>query len=246
MNILFPIAGQGSRFKAEGYQVPKPLVLVNGTTLLEHSIKTLGLDGHYIFVTLRYPNARFNNAIREIVDRCCPSYSIVELEAPTQGAAQTCLAASHLIDNTTPLVVTNCDQYLKWDPNQLLREIQLRDPDACVSLYDHEDVEVDKPSKYAFVELDDKGYAFRFCEKYAISTNALNGIHYWKSGELFVSYIELMITKDIKVNGEYYISPSLNLLINAGGRITTFKMECGQYYSLGSPQEVSNNKQHIN
>ena len=54
MNILIPMAGAGSRFLNEGFEEPKPLIKVNGKTLIEHSVESLNLEGNYIFITRKY------------------------------------------------------------------------------------------------------------------------------------------------------------------------------------------------
>ena len=51
MNIVIPMAGLGTRFSSEGFDVPKPLIEVGGKTLIEHSIDSLNLNGRYIFIT---------------------------------------------------------------------------------------------------------------------------------------------------------------------------------------------------
>lgn len=245
MNILFPIAGAGLRFQSHGYNIPKPLVLVNGKTLLEHSITTLGLPGRYIFVCTEYEDLELNQQIEDIVISCHPEAVIITLDGPTKGSAETCLKAEDIIDVDEPLIVTNGDQWLNWKPQEFLDFLKLTDPDGCVSLYPHEDIEVGKPSKYAFVSLDDDGYARDFCEKFAISNNALNGVHYWKSGKDFVYSVKEMIKKDIRVNNEYYFSPSYNILIKDGKRINTYPMSKEEYRSLGSPQEITKNNKYI-
>jgi len=115
-----------------------------------------------------------------------------------------------------------------------------------VSLYDHEDIEIGKASKYAFVALNNRGFATQFAEKFAISEHALNGIHYWKHGKDFVSSVKRMMADDVRVNGEFYFSPAFNYLIEDGKKITTFKMQQHEYYSLGSPEEIAKNLKYIN
>ena len=55
-----------------------------------------------------------------------------------------------------------------------------------------------------------------------------------------------MIADDIRVNGEFYFSPAFNYLIKDGKKITTFKMQQHEYYSLGSPEEITKNLDYIN
>ena len=58
INIIIPMAGLGSRFSKNGIKTPKPLIRVDGKTLIEHSVESLGIDGRYIFITRKYDNSR--------------------------------------------------------------------------------------------------------------------------------------------------------------------------------------------
>ena len=52
INIVVPLAGEGTRFSSTGIKTPKPLIVVNGKTMIEHSVETLGIKGQYIFITM--------------------------------------------------------------------------------------------------------------------------------------------------------------------------------------------------
>ncbi len=245
MNILFPIAGRGQRFENYPQNVPKPLVVVDGKTLLEHSISTLGFVGQYIFVTLKYDNANWNQQIEAIIHSLQPNSKIITIPTPTEGMAETCLAAKEYIDDATQLIITNVDQILSWNPSNFLDFVHDSNVDACVSVYDHHDIEIGKPGKYAYVRLNDDGYAREFKEKFAISNIAMNGIYYWKHGSDFVRSAEQMIRDNIRVNNEYYVSPSYNYLIVEGKKINTYTMHETEFYSLGSPEEIDRSLQQI-
>ena len=115
MNILIPAAGNGSRFIQKGFLQPKPLVEVKGQPILYWSIKSLDLEGKYIFIVKKYDNDKFNQKIKEIILDIHKDSKIIYLNEATRGSAETCLVAKEMINNDHPLIVTNCDQYIKWD-----------------------------------------------------------------------------------------------------------------------------------
>lgn len=45
MNILIPMAGEGSRFNDVGYVLPKPLIDVNGKPMVQRVIENLNIKG---------------------------------------------------------------------------------------------------------------------------------------------------------------------------------------------------------
>ena len=54
LNIIIPMAGHGSRFSNAGYKLPKPLIDVKGSTMIERVIKNLtpDQDHKFIFIVL--------------------------------------------------------------------------------------------------------------------------------------------------------------------------------------------------
>lgn len=244
MNIVIPMGGHGKRFK-DAYDLPKPLVKVNGKSLIEISVKTLGIKGNLIFIILRYDENRFNEELIKVLHSISPDAKIIMLESPTDGAAETCLMAKNYIDNDDELIITNCDQWLNWDVKSFKKFLKDNNPDACVTLYDHEDIEINQPSKYCFVDIDENGVATRFIEKFAISLNALNGVHYWKKGKYFVESALDMINSNDRTNNEFYVSGSFNYMIKNNHKILTYKMPLDSYRSLGSPEEIEKNKNFI-
>ena len=45
INIIIPMAGLGSRFSKNGIKTPKPLIRVDGKTLIEHSVESFEYNG---------------------------------------------------------------------------------------------------------------------------------------------------------------------------------------------------------
>ena len=54
MNILIPMAGAGSRFRRAGYELPKPLIDVDGVPMIKRVVENIGLDGNYIFIVQKF------------------------------------------------------------------------------------------------------------------------------------------------------------------------------------------------
>lgn len=244
MNIIFPVAGFGERFKKQGFSVPKPLVKVKNKCLIEYAVESLNLEGHYFFVT-RQLSEEHNDQLKEIFDKLKIKYTHIKIDFATKGAAETALIAAKQIKNLDEqLIITNCDQYTPWNSNKFLRYIEDTDYDAIVTLYDHKDVILNEKSKYSFVQMDENNqYAIKFAEKFAISYNSLNGIHYWKNVKDFIkSATDLLETQ---INSEYYISLTFNKLIENRKKIGVYKMAQNEFFSLGSPEEIEINLQHI-
>ncbi len=50
INVVIPMAGNGSRFKTAGYTDPKPFIDVNGVPMIEAVMKNIGIKANYYLI----------------------------------------------------------------------------------------------------------------------------------------------------------------------------------------------------
>lgn len=232
MNILIPMAGLGTRFKNEGFELPKPIIEVNGKTLIEHSVTSLGIKGKYIFITRKYENPNDNILLSKKLKEMDPDSIEIMLENPTRGAVETCLFASEYIDNSQPLIVTNCDQLTDWEPQIFESFISDETVDGAVVTY----TSVNPKNSFAVVE-DDR--IVKMVEKNPVSDIALIGLHYWKRGSDFVRSAKKLLDNFENIGRpECYVSESYNYLIDEGFLIKNFHIAFNQFIPLGTPYDL--------
>jgi dTDP-glucose pyrophosphorylase len=233
MNIIIPMAGLGSRFSKNGIKTPKPLIVVNGKTLIEHAVESLGIFGRYIFITRKYDDNQYNQTLSSILKQLDPNSVEIQIDKVTSGCSETCLYAKELIDNDDELIITNCDQLMNWDAKSFMEMVKPLNVDGAVVLFKSKD------PKNSFVEIEDKKVV-SVVEKNPISDNALVGIHYWKNGKDFVASSENLL-KHFRLSGmpECYISETYNYLIENGKTILPFFIPKNSYIPLGTPEDVS-------
>lgn len=233
INVVIPMAGLGSRFLNCSNDLPKPLIEVQGKTLIEHSVSSLNIDARYIFITRKFDNIEHNKKLSNILKLIKHDSIEIQIDHVTSGSSETCLYAKEYIDNNDELIITNCDQLLKWDSNQFLEFCTFSDIDGCVVLYKSNN------PKNSFCEISN-GIITNIKEKNPISDNALIGVHYWKRGTDFIKSAQ-SLQKDFIVGGypETYISSTYNYLINSGLKIVPFFIPNHYYISLGTPEDIS-------
>lgn len=227
MNILIPMAGLGMRFKEAGYTMPKPLIPVNGKPMIQAAIESLGVDGNWIFVTRRFHD------LKSRLEEIRPGCTVIELDSVTDGPACTCLMAREHINTDKPLLTANVDQIMQWSADSFSRTIRNLRHDGMIVTY-----RTDTP-KNSYAAIDDRGYVTRIAEKEVISNYSLNGIHYWKHGSDFIRSADRMIEKNLRVNGEFYIAPTYNELIQEGKKIVLYHIPAGQHHAIGTPEDLT-------
>jgi dTDP-glucose pyrophosphorylase len=90
--------------------------------------------------------------------------------------------------------------------------------------------------KWSFAKLQDNGLVSEVAEKNPISDNATVGIYYWKNGSDYVKYAEQMISKDIRVNNEFYVCPVYNEAIQDNKKIKINEIK--KMWGLGTPEDL--------
>ena len=199
LNVVMPMAGGGKRLAHLGH---KPLIEIGGRPMVEWAVKSLGIEGRYIFVVQKAHEYELMPILRKMRPDCI----IIPLHHMTQGAAETVLAARRYIDSDVPLVTANCDQYLEWTPSDFIRKAS---PNGSILTYT-----MTEPDG-SFCILDDEEVV-RVAEKEVISNIGTVGVYHFGAGKNFVKAAEKMIQKDIRVNGEFYLLPVYNELIAMG------------------------------
>jgi NDP-sugar pyrophosphorylase family protein len=231
INIVIPMAGLGSRFIESGIKTPKPLIEIDGQTLIEHSVKSLGIEGKFIFITRQYENTKYNKDLSKILKKIAPECIEIRLDKNQLGAADAVLYAKKYIDNNQELIITNCDQKLDWDGKKFIDFVHDRKCDGSVVLFKSLD------SKNSFAKLSGER-VIELAEKKVISDNALFGLHYWKNGKDFVNSAE-KLRKEYKQKKltECYVSETYNYLVEKQ-KILGYFIDLNQFHLLGTPEDL--------
>jgi NDP-sugar pyrophosphorylase family protein len=238
INIVVPMAGEGSRFKDIGIQTPKPLIEVNGKTLAEHSIETLGVSGRFIFITKEYLDSKYNDRLSKIFNRLAPNHIEIRTNKPQFGTSYSALLAKEYIDNDDELILTNCDQHLVWDPKDFLKESRKDGVDGSILVHNS------SSHKHSYAVVKD-GFVTHLAEKNPISRNALVGLHYWKYGKDFVSSAERLVADCAHNQKESYVSLTYNYLIEDNKKISVYKIRKDQYICLGTPADLEEYEKRV-
>jgi dTDP-glucose pyrophosphorylase len=234
LNVVLPIAGRGSRFADAGYTVPKPLIPVHGTPMIEAVVRNVRPSRPHRFVFVALREHLDHLGMLETLERAAPGCVVVPVEVVTDGAACTVLLARSFIDSDEPLMIANSDQWVDVGIDGYLDSMARSRADGLIMTMKATD------PKWSFVGLDLAGLVTRVVEKEPISDEATVGIYNFRRGRDFVRAADRMIARNDRVNGEFYVAPTYNELINEGARITIHNVgrEGAGMYGLGIPADL--------
>ncbi|MCJ2087478.1 glycosyltransferase family 2 protein [Methylobacterium sp. E-005] len=233
LDIVIPMAGRGSRFASIGYVQPKPLIPIHGTPMIKVVIDNLRpTRAHrFIFICQREHVAAYG--LREQLTTWAPNAELVEIDGITEGAACTVLMAEQYISDN-PLMIANSDQFIDCSIDEYLSKTDDAHVDGLIMTMTAHD------PKWSFVGLDEAGWVTRVVEKQPISDEATVGIYNFRRGNDFVRAAKRMIEAEKRVNGEFYVAPVYEELIEAGARIGFMNIgrEADGMYGLGTPSDL--------
>ena len=225
MNVVIPMAGYGSRMKEAGYENSKPMIDVIDRKMIEVVVDNLALEDVFYHFIVRQEDSDIYDLtefLPTIIPESCEA-KVHCIDGVSEGAACSVLTIEHLIDNETPLVVVNSDQEIIWGDNPW----EIEDEDGVIFTFKA------SGNKYSYAKSED-GLVTEVAEKVQISDDATAGAYYWRKGSFFVEAAKEMINKDITTNGEFYVAPVYNEMLDKKVVIRPVN----DVYHLGTPEEL--------
>ena len=231
------MAGDGRRFKDAGYSTPKPLIKVDGKPMVIKSLESLPKASKNILI-VRKDQLNIIE-FKSLLSNYFKNVIIIEIDYLTEGQASTCLLAESYIPENSILNIGACDVGFKYDSNKYIET--LNNFDSFVWTYNNNPNVLIHPEMYGWVKrrVNSREIKYVSCKKpisdKLLIDHVVSGTFTFKNSNLFFEGIKKMISKEDKVNGEYYLDNIFNHLTN---KSSVFKVE--EYYSWGTPSELNN------
>lgn len=231
INVLIPMSGGGTRFKQAGYELPKPLIDINGMPMIQWVVNNLNIEANFIFIVQKEHINKYN--LSAILKSIAPGCKIVIADGLTEGAACSALLAKEFIDNDMHLLVANSDQFIyNFSISDFIYSATSNQVDASILTFQRHN---DPKWSYAKVE---NGFVVEVAEKKPISGLATIGLYFWNKGSEFVKYTEQMINANDRTNNEFYVVPSFNWMIKDNKKIITHSVQPKDFWGLGTPEDL--------
>lgn len=235
LNIVVPMAGRGSRFADAGYTSPKPLIEINGKHMIQLVINNLKPVCPHRFIFVCQQSHVDKYSLEKVFAEACDNYEIVGIEGITEGAAVTVLKAREFFESDAPLMIANSDQWVDVDINDYLADIDERGLDGSMLTMKASD------PKWSYAKLNTNRLVTEVVEKVVVSDEATVGIYNFSRGSDFCKFADLMIKKDLKSNGEFYVAPVYTLMASNRAKIGVYNIgkEADGMYGLGIPSDLN-------
>lgn len=240
MQIIVPMSGFGERFRRAGYELPKPLIPVEGKPIIAHVVDMFPGETEFVFICNREHLENPDYAMAEILRNLAPKGKIVPIEPHRLGPVHAVLQATSAIDLDQPVVVNYCDFTCYWDFPDFKRFVVESDSDGCVPAYRGFHPHSLGSTFYAYMResglwmqdiQEKRPFTDRPTDEFASS-----GTYYFKSGRLCLSTLRAQVDAGLDINGEYYVSLAYRVLAQSGAKVSIYQLQ--HFMQWGTPEDL--------
>lgn len=234
INILIPMAGEGSRFAKAGYEKPKPFIDVKGKPMIQRVLENLNYpNAKYVLVARKEHMDSEKDLVKQIESEFNATF--IPIEKLTEGTACTVLFGRKYINNEQPLLIANSDQIVDVSIKDYINDCLEKKLDGSILTF----IDKYRDPKWSFAKLNSNGHVIEVREKEVISEFATVGIYFYSQGKLFVNAALDMIVQNDRVNNEFYTAPTYNYAIKEGAKIGIYNIDFEQMHGIGIPEDLN-------
>jgi len=245
MKIIIPMSGIGKRFIEAGYKEPKPLIVVEGKTIIEHVVNLFDKENDsYIFICndLHLKDTNMREILLSIVPNCkFYSVSVNNRKGPVDAVLQIIDKELEVgLGDSEGIIVSYCDYGTQWNYEEFKKDIREYNLDGAIPSYIGFHPHMLGSDNYAFIRESNKDF-LEIQEKKPYTENkmneyASNGTYYFGSLAIVKKYFQELVDKNISTNGEFYCSMVYNLMKQDGLNIRVFEIE--KMLQWGTPKDL--------
>ena len=231
VHYVMPMAGRGSRFNKDGFDLPKPLLEIYGMPFFYWATRSISKFINLAsinFVVLQEHIEKFS--IDKIIKKLFPEAKIIALPEVTEGAVITSMKGVEEINDDLPIIFNDCDHLFKSEKfNNFFQQNFESNIDGILLTF-----QANEP-KYSFVEKDNNGNITKTVEKKVVSNEAICGCYYFRNKKIFLNAAErYLINCDYN---EYFMSGVYNVMLQENKNVKSIKTDF--HIPFGVPEEYN-------
>lgn len=238
---LLPMAGEGSRFKNNGYIIPKPFLNVLGKEMFKSVLDFLPKTNRCCLgIRTEYSNYSSIMETKNVIAK--------KIDHTTNGQATTCelmlkeleLEISEVMTDKG-ILITPCDSAAIFNVGKFENMVN-EGIDVIVLVVRNHMGCIRNPQMYGWVKTDDDGNIVKSSIKKAISTNPKNdaviiGTFYFRKTSFYHELYNKMLERNLRTNDEFYVDNMLALITEEYTNISMRSLDVSGYMCWGTPTD---------
>lgn len=223
MNIIIPMAGMGKRMRPHTLTVPKPLLPIAGKPIVHRLVEDIAKVCQEKIERIGFIIGNFGVEVEEELIQIAESVGArgeIYYQEEALGTGHAIYCAEPLLQDK--VIVAFADTLFKAEFSLDFEQ------DGIIWVK-----EVDDPSAFGVVKLNNEGVIVDFVEKPKdlVSNLAIIGIYYFKKGQNLKKELKKILDEKLMDGGEYQLTRALRMMQQNGsafapGQVTDW-LDCG-------------------
>ena len=240
IQIVIPMYGYGERFRRAGYEVPKPLIEVEGKPIIAHVIELFPGEVDFSFICSNEHLANPHYKMREILKRYCPSGKIYGIDPHKLGPVYAVQKIQKFLDPDSPVIVNYCDFTCYWNWAHFKQFVRSTQCVGAIPAYKGFHPHSLGSTNYAYVKEAD-GWISDIQEKMPFTANkmdeyASSGTYDFDSARTMLEEFDEMVEGKLELNGEYYVSLAYKRLCRKSQKVAVYPLQ--HFMQWGTPEDL--------
>jgi NDP-sugar pyrophosphorylase family protein len=235
------MSGFGERFRVAGYKVPKPLIEVEGKSIISHVVDMFPGEEDFLFICNNdhLQNPEFQ--MREHLMKICPSGQVVGIDAHKLGPVHAVQQVKHLLNTSEQVVVNYCDFTCYWDWEHFKFFVAETRCAGALPAYRGFHPHSLGTTNYAYMR-ESNGWVTDIQEKKPFTDDrmsefASSGTYYFRSAGIMLDAFERQVSEMCQTGGEYYVSMAYKKLFKDLLPVAVYPLQ--HFMQWGTPEDVS-------
>ena len=201
MKVIISMSGLSSRFVAEGYDIPKFMIEVDGKTVIQHIIELYPIDSDFMFI-INDDHAKDMELCNYLDNLEVDKLTICSVPTHKKGPVYSIEQYQHHIEDDEQVIINYCDFSMDWDYYDFEEYVNVTDCDGCVVCYTGFHPHMLGCDNYAFCKVKEdnsdgtlSNEIVEIREKEPFTDNKMNefastGTYYFKKGSYVKKYFK--------------------------------------------------------
>lgn len=232
-HLIMPMGGAGSRFKKDGYVLPKPIIEIHERPFFYWAVRSLEKFIDLKDITFVVLQEHVDNyGLLEMIKKYWPAANVNIIPDVTPGPVFTCLEGLKKMDDNLPIVFNDCDHMFQCSGLNKLLNSELIDIDGGLVTF-----ESSSPN-FSYVQYDNQSNIIGTVEKKVVSNHAICGAYMFRSADLFRQLADGYL-KDCPYK-ESFVSGMYNVMCSKSMKVWDYMVDF--HVEFGTPEEYEEAK----
>ena len=241
MQIVIPMSGFGDRFRRAGFEIPKPLIVVEEKPIIHHVVDLFPGDHDFIFICNEDHLANPEFRMKEILEETGVRHRIAAIAPHKLGPVHAILAVRDLLDPSSQTIVNYADFTCLWNFMDFSDYVADTNVHGAVPAYRGFHPHSGGTTNYAYIR--ESNYCLEeIREKQPFTSDktqefASTGTYYFDSAETMLHYLDRQMAEDINIEGEFYVSSAFELMAKDNKNVLVYEIR--HFMQWGTPQDLA-------